>query len=75
MVEKIGSRKLWAAAAGFVAGLAMVFGLDDDVVNTVSGAVVSLSSVMTYIYNEAKIDTAAIGSVEQGDESNNKEES
>lgn len=65
MIKKLGSRKLWAAAAGFVAGLAMVFGLDDDVVNTMSGAVVSVASVVTYIYNEARVDAASVESEEQ----------
>ena len=30
--EKLTSRKFWAAVAGFVAGLAVVFGLDEDII-------------------------------------------
>ena len=32
MVRKLSSRKLWAAVAGVVTGLAMVFGLDETVI-------------------------------------------
>lgn len=45
MVRKLSSRKLWAAVAGVVAGLAMVFGLDETVISTVAGAVVSVASL------------------------------
>ena len=60
LLRKISSRKLWAAAAGLVAGLAMVFGLDEGVVTSVAGAVVSLCSVVTYIITEGRIDAASV---------------
>ena len=47
--NKLMSRKFWAAAAGVVSGLAMVFGLDEGIVNTVSGAVVSLESTLAVV--------------------------
>ena len=59
--QKLTSRKLWAAIAGVVTGLAMVFGLDEGTMSTVSGAVVSVASVVTYIITEGKIDAAAVG--------------
>lgn len=37
--RKLSSRKLWAAVAGIVTGLAMVFGLDENTISTVAGAV------------------------------------
>ena len=58
--RKLSSRKLWAAVAGIVTGLAMVFGLDEHVVTSVAGAVVSLASVVTYIVAEGKVDAAAV---------------
>ena len=58
--KKLSSRKLWAMVAGIVTGLAMVFGLDESVINTVAGAVVSVMSVITYIITEGKIDAAAV---------------
>lgn len=58
--SKLSSRKLWAAVAGIVTGLAMVFGLDEGVITSVAGAVVSLASVITYIVTEGKIDAAGV---------------
>lgn len=59
--RKLSSRKLWAAVAGVVAGLAMVFGLDENTITTVSGAVVSAASVVAYILAEGKVDAASAG--------------
>ena len=60
MVRKLSSRKLWAAVAGVVAGLAMVFGLVETTISTVAGAVVSVMSVITYIITEGKIDAEGV---------------
>lgn len=60
MMKKLTSRKLWAAIAGIVTGLAMVFGLDEGTISTVAGAVVSVASVLTYIITEGKVDAAAV---------------
>lgn len=54
--HKLSSRKLWAAAAGIVTGLAMVFRLDEDTISSIAGAVVSVASVVTYIITEGKVD-------------------
>lgn len=59
-MSKLKSRKLWAAIAGVVAGLAIVFGLDENVITTISGAVVSVASVITYVMVEGNIDAAAV---------------
>ena len=48
MKRKLSSRKLWACVAGVVAGLAVIFGLDESMISTISGAVVSLASLITY---------------------------
>jgi phage shock protein PspC (stress-responsive transcriptional regulator) len=58
--QKLSSRKLWAAVAGVVTGLAMVFGLDESVISSVAGAVVSVASVVTYIITEGRVDAAAV---------------
>ena len=60
LAQKLSSRKLWAAVAGLVAGLAMVFGVDADIISTVSGAVVAVASVITYIITEGRIDAEAV---------------
>lgn len=65
LFRKLSSRKLWAAVVGIVTGLAMVFGLDENVVTSVAGAVVSVASVITYIVTEGRVDAAAVkGAIE-----------
>lgn len=58
--RKLSSRKLWAAVAGIITGLAMVFGLDESVITSVAGAVVSVASVITYIITEGRIDAESV---------------
>ena len=58
--RKLSSRKMWAAVVGVVTGLAMVFGLDDSVISSIAGAVVSVASVITYIITEGRVDVAAV---------------
>lgn len=58
--RKLSSRKLWAAIAGVVTGLAMVFGLDENTISTVAGAVVSVASVVAYIIAEGKVDAESV---------------
>lgn len=60
--RKLSSRKLWAAAAGIVTGLAMVFGLDEGTISNVAGAVVSVASVIAYIVTEGRVDTEGVKS-------------
>jgi phage shock protein PspC (stress-responsive transcriptional regulator) len=60
LIKKLSSRKLWAAVVGIATGLGMVFGLDEGVISTVSGAVVAVASVITYIITEGKVDAAAV---------------
>ncbi len=62
-LRKISSRKFLAALAGIVMGLAMVFGLDEGVMTTVSGAVTTLASVVAYIVAEGRVDSAAAWTV------------
>lgn len=59
-LKKLTSRKFLAAAAGLITGLAMVFGLDESIISSVAGAVVSVASVVTYIVTEGKVDAAAV---------------
>lgn len=58
--RKLSSRKLWAAAAGIIAGLAMVFGLDQGTISDVAGAVVSIASIVAYIITEGKVDAERV---------------
>ena len=52
--------KLWAAIVGVLVGVATIFGLDANTIATVSGAVVAVCSVVSYIVTEGKIDAAAV---------------
>ena len=66
--RKLSSRKLWAAVAGIVTGLAMVFGLDENTITTVAGAVVSAASVVAYVLAEGKVDAESVkNTTEDGD--------
>lgn len=58
--RKLSSRKLWAAVAGVVMGLAMVFGLDEGTMSNLAGATVSVCSVVAYIITEGKVDAAGV---------------
>ena len=58
--RKLSSRKLWAAVAGVVMGVAMVFGLDQGTISNVAGAVVSVASVVAYIIAEGKVDADGV---------------
>lgn len=60
--RKLSSRKLWAALAGIVAGLAMIFKLDESTISNVAGAVVSLASIVAYIITEGQVDTESVKS-------------
>lgn len=60
IIKKLSSRKMWAAVVGIVTGLGMVFGLDEGIISTVSGAVVAVASVITYIITEGMVDAAAV---------------
>ena len=64
--RKLSSRKLWAAIAGIVTGLAMVFGLDENTISTVAGAVVSVASVVAYIMAEGKVDAESVRNAAEG---------
>lgn len=65
ILKKFKSRKLWVAVIGLLMGVAMIFGVDPNVAETVSGAVVAVVSVVAYIVTEGKIDAAAVGDAAQ----------
>ena len=59
-IQKLSSRKFLTAVTGVITGLAMAFGVDEGAVSVIAGAVMSIVSVITYIYTEGKIDAAAV---------------
>lgn len=67
--RKLSSRKLWAATAGVVTGLAMVFKLEESTISSVAGAVVLMASVVSYIIMEGKVDAESAKKA-MGDQAN-----
>ncbi len=59
-IKKLSSRKLWTAIFGVMSGLSIVFGVDQSAAATISGAVVAVISVVTYIVTEGKLDAASV---------------
>lgn len=58
--RKLSSRKFLASIVGVVTGIAMVFGLDENTISNVAGAVVSLASIVAYIIAEGKVDAESV---------------
>ena len=51
-----GKKKILTMILGIVSGLAMIFGLEQSDVNVISGAIVAVGSVISYLMVEGKID-------------------
>lgn len=51
-----GKKKILTMFLGIVSGLAMIFGLEQTEVNVISGAIVAVGSVISYLMVEGKID-------------------
>lgn len=68
ILRKLTSRKLWAAIAGLVVGIAAAFGLTENDWAQIAGVVTSAASVISYIFGEAEIDAARAGSLKDGNE-------
>ena len=60
IIQKLKSRKLWLALGGMCAGIALSFGVDADDLQTVAGAVTTLTSVVVYILTEGRVDAIAM---------------
>lgn len=60
VIRKLSSRKLWMAIAGVATGVAMSLGVNSTEISTVSGAIMSIISVVVYIVVEGKIDAESV---------------
>ena len=56
--RKLTSRKLWLAIAGFVTGLIIAFGGNENTANTVSGCIMSGAAVIAYMIGEGLADSS-----------------
>lgn len=70
VLSKFTSRKFLSCAAGIVIGVCLILGADGETVNAaveavdkVSGAVLALGSIITYICTEGKIDAEAVDKI------------
>ena len=54
--QKLTSRKLWVALAGFVSGLIIAFGGGESTAATVSGCILQGASVIGYLLAEGLVD-------------------
>ena len=60
IIRKLSSRKLWMAIAGVATGVAMSLGVNATEIRIVSGAIMSIISVVVYIVVEGKIDAEGV---------------
>lgn len=60
ILQKLSSRKFWMAIAGVATGVAMALGVDTGSIGAVAGAVLTLTSVVSYICMEGKIDAERV---------------
>lgn len=54
--RKLTSRKLWVSLAGFVAGMVVIFGGQQETADKVSGAIISGAAVVGYVLGEGLAD-------------------
>lgn len=68
--QKLGSRKFWAAAAGFAAAVMAAFGVDNMTIEQVVAMVTAGGVLAAYILGESLVDQAreAHGSAEAAPE-------
>lgn len=59
ILDKLKSRKLWAAVVGVIVGLAAAFGIEGNEYAEVAGIVTSAVSVISYIFTEGAVDAAS----------------
>ena len=63
--RKLTSRKLWIAIAGFVAGIIVIFGGNQDTADKVSGSILGGAAVVGYIVGEGLTDAANTGNKDE----------
>lgn len=56
--KKLTSRKLWLAIAGMVGGFILAFNGSAETVETISGCIMSVASVVAYIIGEGLVDSS-----------------
>lgn len=55
--RKLTSRKLWLSIAGFVSGLIIIFGGEQDTADKVSGSIMAGAAIVGYVLGEGLADS------------------
>lgn len=56
--QKLSSRKLWAAVAGFATALAAAFGIDSMTAEQIAAVITAVGVLVTYIIGESCVDAS-----------------
>lgn len=64
--RKLTSRKFWMAVVGLITGLVLALKGDAETAKVISGCVMSLASIVAYIFGEGLTDAAAKGEQDDG---------
>ena len=62
-VQKLTSRKLWLAVVGFVTGLLLYFGMENEQVEKIATLIMSFASLLAYIIAEGLVDANRPGEI------------
>lgn len=56
MIEKLTSRKFWTAITGIVTGIILMFSADENLIQLISGCILTIADTVIYIISEAEVD-------------------
>ncbi len=59
-VQKLTSRKFWAALIGFVTAMLVAFGVDNLTIEQIVAMITAVSTLIAYIIGEGMVDAARI---------------
>lgn len=62
---KLTSRKFWVAVSALVTGIILAFRGDAGTAETISGCIMSVAAVVSYVIGEGLTDAAAVGKTEE----------
>ena len=65
IIRKLTSRKFWAAIAGFVTGLLIYLGRDENETSQIAALIMSGASVIAYMLAEGWADAGSAGTLVQ----------
>lgn len=56
MIDKLTSRKFWTAVTGIVTGIILMFSADENLIQLISGCILTIADTVIYIMSEAEVD-------------------